>query len=150
MGDSPKAVPADIGARIERLRKVLAEATDFATIWALFDQTLAVNDAFMQMGVRTKDQELDLTIETAVASVISNPGRRLETETIRIASHRFLHGFAMFESAMCTFFYFQGDDQGLIIGKKSLVDPQVHYLRFSRFETTGHAFPMRKVKGPPQ
>jgi len=26
----------------------------------------------------------------------------------------------------------------------------VHYMRFSRFETTGPAFPMPKVKGPPQ
>lgn len=141
------AVPASIAERIEQFRRLLAEVSRFSELWQFFEESLLSDDAFMRLGNRVENPKLQAAVEGSVARVLPRSGSLLKLELIRVAPHGFIHGFACFERALCTCLYFEPDDRGLLVIMRSLLDAQVHYARFTMFETGEGAFPVPAIKG---
>lgn len=139
----PAGDASQVSRSIERLRGLMLESRKLEEIWRLFYEALAANQAFLEMGKRSKLPRLRAVVEAVVPRAANNPGRLVDLGLLAISSHGFWHGCALFEAAVCTVLYFEAENRGLLVISKGPFDPNVHFARFSFPEIPRGFFPVR-------
>ena len=131
-------------AKLEVLRRLLQEATDFKVPWDYFHNHLAMHQELHRRGRPKSNPALEAVLRAGVSKVFGREMVPTELMTLHLKKERFWHGLCNFGLLSGIFFYFEGVDVGLLGLSRSLGDQRIELVRFTVVEIDPKgAFPSR-------
>lgn len=121
-----------MGANLELLavlQQKLTTTEDFSEVMNYFFDHFAENDAFMNAGERTHDEQLEAILRKAAQSLAGKNAAFRVLFAIRIAKHRFIHGACLVNGQMGNFFYFEKTLSGMMAVLTSDKSGMTQYTR---------------------
>jgi len=126
-----------------RLKTTLREATDFSDPWTLFHDDLVLSEVFPRAGEPGRSPRIDAAIAAAAGKILNCKCTVSEQMFMHVKEHRFWHGTCRVGPRLGLFFYFEGDDLGLVALFRSPTDTNLDLIRFSFVEVPAGAMPSR-------
>lgn len=116
--------------KLEKLRKELATGKNFGQIWDYFFDHFGENDAFMRLGERHSDKNLETLLADVVSKMIGKKTNFREVLLTRIPEHKFVHGMIIAPEGAGTVFLFEELQLGLV-GLSIMATGETPMARFS-------------------
>lgn len=121
-----------MGANLELLavlQQKLTTTENFSEVMNYFFDHFAENNAFLDAGERTHDEQLDAILRKAAQSLAGKDATFRTLFAIRIAKHKFIHGACLVNGQMGNFFYFEKTLSGMMAVLSGDKSGMTHYTR---------------------
>src|SRR5690606_17312030 len=125
---------ASLGPKLEKFRRLLVEAKEFAKIHDYFHDVLVADPLFTKARRRASNTRLVAILEQLLQR--STNDSTLHASVLRhVRKHQFWHGWAQLGAGQVLLvMYFDSIDLGLCCYSRSLTDPRTEFFRFSAVE----------------
>jgi hypothetical protein len=121
----------EIFGKIDRLKTLLATATDFIEPWGYFGDEIACHPGLHSLGKPSTDAKLRAALEASCSKVKRRPVKLDDASGIHVSNRGFWHGMFTLHDGIAIWFYFEQSDQGLVGIMRSPLDQRVELVRFS-------------------
>jgi hypothetical protein len=137
-------VPRAVTEAIAELKTRIVGARRLEEVWDHFVDSLATNEAFIELGEPAQHPGLWQVVEAVVPRALKQSGRLVDLRLQHSSAEGLWHGAGLFEAAMCVVLFFEPEDRGLLCISRPLFLGSVIFARFSLTPLPKHAFPIRR------
>jgi hypothetical protein len=132
--------------KLLRLRELLLEGTELASVSQYFHDRLVPDEGFMAAGSCLETPRVIGAVQAVLGSLA--PGREpSHVFSIRLLAERFSHGFLTWGQGVVIFAYFEDLDLGFLSYAPQLTDPNVTFARFTVTSLPTGAFAAGSKRG---
>jgi hypothetical protein len=126
------------------LKQKLVQATEFNKVFHYFFDHFGENREFMSLGQQVRHEELEALIPRIAGEILGTKVILMKLMLIHLPKQQFVHGTAVFNGRMASFFYFEDSKVGMM----AVLGPSPNAeTKFSRF--SGMYMPPEKRKPSP-